>query len=330
MVSIIWPIYNEERYIENCIQSVLKQDIPADSWELLLIDGMSTDNTRIIAQPYINQYPNIRMIDNPKRTAPCAMNIGIRTAKGEYICRIDAHSLFPSNYISTLLSYIEELPNAANVGGVCDTKPANDSKKAKAIAITCRHPLGVGNSTFRTRTISKPKKTDTVPYGFWRKELFNIIGLFDEELTRNQDDEFNARTIRHGYKIYLVPKLSVSYYSRDSILKTGRMFYQYGLFKPLVNHKIKRPATTRQFVPLFFVLGLIVGLPLTFLHPLFLLIYIASILQYLLLICCVGVRYRNAYLPLVFATIHICYGWGYIEGMWKLLTKQSFQVDANR
>ena len=330
MVSIVCPIYNEERYIEACIQSVLQQDLPADSWELLLLDGGSTDSTLALVQPYAERYSNIHLLNNPHQTAPYAMNIGIRAAKGEYICRMDAHASYPTNYVSTLLRYMDELPDAGNVGGVCDTRAANDTTRAQAIALACSHPMGVGNSTFRITTIREPRKTDTVPFGFWRKSLFDTVGMFDETLPRNEDDELNARIIRHGYKVYLVPQLSVIYYVRDNIRKTGQMFYQYGLFKPMVNQKLKRPATLRQFVPPLFISGLIIGLPLCFIHPAFLIAYIACIMLYLLLIGGVGIIYKNRFLPLVFIVIHFSYGWGYLAGYWKLLTKQPFHIEVNR
>lgn len=330
IISIICPIYNEERFIDNCIQSVLHQDIPSNRWELLLVDGFSTDATRRLIQPYVEQYANIRLLDNPHHTVPYAMNIGIRAAQGEYICRMDVHTSFQSNYLSTLLRYINELPDAANVGCTCNTLPANDSAKAQAIAIACSHPLGVGNSTFRTATIRSPKRVGTVPFGFWSKSLFDQIGLFDEELTRNQDDEFNARTIQSGKHIYLVPNSEITYYTRDNISKIGRMFYQYGLFKPLVNHKLKHPATARQFAPLLFVTGLVIGLPLSFTHPVLFGTYIATVSFYLLCICTAGIHYRNAYLPPVLATMHISYGWGYICGICKVLFRKPINAKTNR
>lgn len=329
-VSIICPIYNEERFIEACIQSVLAQDLPKEKWELLLVDGGSTDRTRTLIAPYEEKHSNIRLLDNPHRTAPYAMNIGIRAAKGEYICRIDAHSTFPTNYVSTLLHYMSELPDATNVGGVCQTLPANDGLKAQAISIACSHPLGVGNSTFRTATIDQPTQVDTVPFGFWKKSLFDEIGPFDKELTRNQDDEFNARTIQHGGHIYLVPGICTTYYARDTIAKTWRMFYQYGLFKPLVNKKIHHPATIRQFIPLLFVLSVIFGLPLAFVHPVLGILYVCGIGFYLLAVSSISIKYHNIYLPLVFATIHFSYGWGYLCGIGKLLFKQPFNVESSR
>lgn len=330
MVSIICPIYNEERFIESCLQSILEQDLPSTKWELMLIDGESTDNTRSIVQRYCVKYPNIQLVNNPQHTAPCALNIGIRAAKGDFICRIDAHSAFQKDYISTLLRYMEELSDAANVGGVCQTLPANDSLKAQAIAIACSHPFGVGNSTFRTAVVNRPTETDTVPFGFWKKSLFDEIGLFDEELTRNQDDEFNARTIQHGGHIYLVPGIRTTYYARDTFSKTWQMFYQYGLYKPLVNKKIKHPATIRQFVPLFFVLGLIIGLPLACLSKVFCGIYLGCIALYSIATCTVGILRRNLYMPFAFACLHIGYGLGYLIGICKILFRSHFNVYINR
>ena len=133
LVSIICPTYNEEPFIEACIQSVLAQDLPCEQWELLLVDGGSTDQTRTLIVPYLKRHTNIRLLDNPHRTVPYAMNIGIHAAQGEYVCRIDAHAAFPTNYISTLLRYTNELPNVANVGTACFTMPRNDSDKARAI-----------------------------------------------------------------------------------------------------------------------------------------------------------------------------------------------------
>jgi len=108
------------------------------------------------------------------------------------------------------------------------------------------------------------------------------------------------------------------------------MFYQYGLFKPLVNKKINHPATIRQFIPLLFVLGLIIGLPLAFVHPVLGILYACGVGLYLLAVISIGIQYRNKYLPLVFATIHFCYGWGYLCGIGKVLFKRSFNVETNR
>ena len=330
LVSIICPIYNEERFIDKCIQSILQQDIPANQWELLLIDGMSTDNTRSLIEAYQELHSNILLLENPRRTAPYAMNIGIRKAKGNFICRIDAHAEYPSNYISTLRQNLSLLPNAKNVGPMLTTIPSNSSMKARAIAIACSHRFGVGNSYFRISSVNHPIAVDTTPFGFWEKSWFSKIGLFDEELTRNQDDELNARTIQHGGKIYLIPNISVTYYARETFLNHTKMFYQYGLFKPLVNKKIHKPATLRQFVPPLFVAGLIIGPFIALIYMPLLWAYITIIGLYLCLNLFLAARYKNIDLAIAFILMHIAYGIGYWKGMIKVIFKQSFVVTNNR
>ena len=327
-VSIICPIYNEEPFIEQCIDSVFQQDLPPDKWELLLVDGMSTDLTRRLIEPYLNKHTNIRLLDNPHKTAPYAMNLGINAARGEYIVRIDAHADYPSNYVSTLLHYLQTLPDAANVGAVCRTLPRNNTKKAQAIAHVMSSRFGVGNAAFRTG-VSEITEVDTVPFGCWRKSLFEDIGLFDVELTRNQDDEFNAITIQHGYKIYLIPELIVTYYSRDSLDKAFQMYYQYGLFKPLVNTKLKHPATLRQFVPVLFVLGLIIGFILSFLNPVILYVYIAILALYFAITSYYAIIHKNLYIPISYFIVHFSYGCGYLHGLLKLILKKKPDVNSN-
>ncbi len=330
LVSIICPAYNEEPFIETCIQSVLAQDLPREQWELLIVDGGSNDKTRTLISPYLKQYANIRLLDNPHRTAPYAMNIGIEQARGVYVVRIDAHSIFPTNYISTLIHYLTTLPNAANVGVSCVTLAANDTMTARAIAFAQSHHFGVGNSVFRTQIVKQPTLTDTVPFGCWQKTYLETIGVFDVELTRNQDDELNARIIKSGGSIYLVPGLTVKYYARDTLIKTAAMFYQYGLFKPLVNRKTGSPATIRQFVPLLFVSGLIIGLPLCFLSKAIAVLYGLCVLTYMIIDIAIAIRNSNPMLLPVFPCMHLSYGWGYLTGIMKIIFNRPFTVTSNR
>ena len=155
-----------------------------------------------------------------------------------------------------------EQSGADNVGGVCRTLPASDSAMAKAIAVGMSHPLGVGNSHFRIGCRPEDRWVDTVPFGCYRREVFDRIGLFDEELVRNQDDELNLRLIKHGGRILLSPRIVCKYFARDSLAKLWRMYYQYGYFKPLVVRKVGGVMTLRQLLPPLFVLGLIDARPL--------------------------------------------------------------------
>lgn len=333
MISILCPIYNEGKHIKRCIDSVLLQDYRQNDIELLFVDGMSTDNTREIIKSYMNLYMFIKLFDNPNKIVPSAMNIGIRASSGDLIIRIDAHAVFPSDYLSVLVKYIYEL-GADNVGGVCRTLPMNDSLVCRSIASVMCSKFGVGNSYFRigARSIMS---VDTVPFGCFKRFLFDKIGYFDEELVRNQDDEFNGRIIKNGGKIYLLPQLVIDYYARDSIYKVRKMFYQYGLFKPLVNKKLGKPANIRQFFPLLFVTGLFIGLPLSFFSQFILFVYVGTIFLYFILAFFFSIKetknLKQIFMQVfTFMNVHISYGFGYLVGVYKLLTKQKFSADCNR
>lgn len=333
MISIICPIYNEEKYIDSCINSILQQDYSKDDLEVLFVDGMSSDKTREIISGYSSKYPFIKVLDNPLRIVPPAMNIGIRAAKGDIIIRLDAHAIYPERYISELVSNLKNL-SADNVGGVCRTLPVNNTIICRSIAIALSSSFGMGNSHFRVG-VTEVRKVDTVPFGCFRKSLFDKIGLFDEELVRNQDDEFNGRIIKNGGAIYLLPHLVIDYYARDTVKKVSKMFYQYGLFKPLVNKKLGSPATVRQFFPMLFVAGCILGGILSFFSNVLFNIYLYVLIVYLLLAVIFSLKDgRNILLvpALVYTyiTIHISYGWGYWVGIFKLVFKKSFAVKANR
>jgi len=251
LVSIVIPCRNEERFIGMCLDSVLGNDYPRDRLEVLIVDGMSDDGTREIVREYVASYPFMQLVENPKRIAPSAMNAGIRLARGSVLMRMDAHNVYPVNYISGLVRWLEE-SGADNVGGIWVTRPACGTPKARAIAIGLSHPFGVGNAYFRIGA-AEPRWVDTVPFGCYRREVFERIGMFDEELVRNQDDEFNLRLIKAGGRILLVPEISSEYYARESLTKLWRMYYQYGYYKPLVVRKVNAVLTARQLVPAAFV-----------------------------------------------------------------------------
>ena len=310
LVSIICPIYNEEQYITTCIESVLKQDLPANEWELLLVDGGSTDNTRELILPYTERYPNIRLLNNPKRTVPYAMNIGILAAKGKYICRIDAHASFPSNYVSTLLHYINQLPDAVNVGAACRTLPRNDSPKAKAISAILSNRFGVGNSNFRLGT-KRVTEVDTVPFGFFKREIFDKVGLYNERLDRNQDIELNNRIASHRGKIYLVPDTYCIYYARATYCELAKNNFGNGKWNILTvyfTHNMKS-LELRHFIPLLFVLSVITGV---------------TVLLYALLMGAVSLQIARKqqlnffYVFWAFCVLHFSYGCGSLVAMLQL------------
>lgn len=326
MVSIICPIYNEERYIDGCIQSVLNQDLPTSGWELLLVDGGSTDRTLTLIEPYKKQYSNIRLLNNPKRTAPYAMNIGIRAAQGEFICRIDAHASYPANYVSTLLHYCQALPQAANVGAPCHTLPRENNQKGRAIAAVLSNRFGVGGSAFRIG-VNQVTEVDTAPFGFFPRNIFEQVGMYNESLQRNQDIELNKRIIAHGGKVYLVPDTFCTYYARSTYAELAVNNFGNGKWNILTlyyTHDM-HSLSVRHFIPLCFLLSLIVPLCLMPLWRPIGWITVASLILYSLFCLMIAAkeayRHKVNYLLLIgaFVVLHFSYGIGSLSAIAQLL-----------
>jgi glycosyltransferase involved in cell wall biosynthesis len=320
MVSVIIPCRNEEGFIAGCLDSILTSEYPPDRMEILVADGRSTDRTRKILGTYAAAYRSVVPLDNSQGTTPAGLNVAIRAASGDIIIRMDAHVSYPPDYIRRLVSGLLE-SGADNVGGVLQTVPADDTPTAEAIACAMAHRFGVGNSHFRIGTRER-REVDTVPFGCFRREVFQRIGLFDEELIRNQDDEFNFRLITGGGRVVLLPDVFCRYFARPSLDQLSRMYYQYGYFKPLVARKVGRVMTVRQLVPALLVVALLGSAGLSVLLPAattgFLLIALAYALA--VLACALGAvpakgLYCAAMLTAVFPILHFSYGIGFLLGI---------------
>lgn len=324
-VSLIIPTFNEEKYIGNILEQMLQQDYPFSKMEILVADGNSKDKTQEIVKKYSGENPQIRLLINEKQYVPFALNLGIKESKGEYILILGAHSSYPKNYISALINASISL-DADNVGGLCIGKAPDNQVRSIAIAAALASPFGVGNSLFRIG-VNKITKVDTVTFGCYKRSVFDKIGLFDEELLRNQDDELNARLIKHKGSIYLLPDISVTYFTRNSIQSVLKMFYQYGFFKPLVSLKIGKPTTVRQLIPFLFVSFILVSLIAgIWIHKYWYLLGAVMLLH-----TCMGIYFsirivsmqKNPklilYLPWLFFLLQFSYGWGYIRGILKFI-----------
>lgn len=324
MLSVICPLYNEEKYIAKCIESVVSQDYPKDDLEVIFVDGMSTDNTRKIVASYIEKYPFIKMMDNPHKIVPYAMNIGIKASNGGIIIRLDAHTLYQSNYFSVLSKRLIEL-NADNVGVVCKTDVLNKTPKTLAIKEVLSNKFGVGNSTFRTG-VNEVKEVDTVPFGCWRRDVFDRYGLYDVRLVRNQDIELNKRIINGGGKIYIVPDTYCTYLARETFKGLAKNNYGNGKWNILTVYYTNdfRSLSIRHFVPLIFVCSLLLPLVVATLWWPALFIAIASLCCYLLALGTVSFKlakskHLNFFCLLwAFVTLHISYGWGSLTALVKL------------
>jgi glycosyltransferase involved in cell wall biosynthesis len=317
-VSVVVPLRNEEAYIEKCIESLLAQDFPREQTQLIFVDGDSADRTREIIKRYIEQWPSlISLRDNPARTVPCAMNIGIRAAAGKYIVRIDAHSEYAEDYISQCVHYLEKT-GAANVGG--PMRATGKSFIQSVVAAAYYSPFALGGGRFHDEKYEG--WADTVYLGAFRKEVLLAAGLFDENFTRNQDDELNYRIIKSGGKIFLTPQIKSLYYPRASLRKLFSQYFQYGRWKTAVIKKHGRPARPTHLAPAAFVVFLLGGGTAALVFRPLAPVYAGVLALYFLLNLFFSCTNRRAAGPAakllltwVHFILHISYGLGFISGL---------------
>ena len=319
-VSVVVPCLNEARFIAACLDSILATDHPRDRMEVLVVDGMSSDGTRAILAEYVARDARVCLLDNPKQITPAALNVGIRAARGDIIVRMDAHVVYPPEYIPRSIATLAET-QAANVGGVVVTRPATSTAVGRAIALALSHPFGVGNSRFRIGSRQR-RWVDSVAFGCFRSDIFQRVGLFDEELPRNQDDELNFRITKQGGRILLEPSIVSYYYVRESVGQLARMWYQYGYFKPLVAKKVGRVMNVRQLVPAAFLLWLTTTAILSPWVAVAQLALAVSTGAYVALAVAFGLGAARKHglacglvLPVTFAAIHLSYGFGFLRGV---------------
>ncbi len=318
-VSVICPIRNEERHITDCLRSILNQDYDKDRMEILVVDGMSDDKTRSLVRQLRRDDDRIKLLDNPERIVPGAMNIGIREAKGDVIVRVDGHAMINENYLNRCIEHLERT-GADCVGGPIDS--INKTYIGRAIALAMSFPFGMGNSRFRTSNYTG--YVDTLAFGAYRREVFERIGMFDEELVRCQDDELNYRLRKFGGTIFMTSEIRSRYFPRASLKKLWRQFFQYGYWKVRVMQKHSRMMQPRQFVPGAFVCAVIGSAAiapfikaLTFLPVGIVAVYsISNILASFALSLKRGIQYM-ATLPLIFFILHFGYGLGFVWGLIK-------------
>ena len=254
MISIIIPIWNESKFIGRILESILNQKNNDQRVEIIISDGISDDGTRDIIQDYIKSNNNIILIDNPGRIVSIGFNMALSVARGDIIIRIDGHSEIPKDYLYSCISVLKNV-EADCVGGT--TKHKSYSIIGNAISIAQTSRFGVGGVLFRTGS-KHGQYVDTLAFGAYKKEVFEKIGGYDEELVRNQDDEFNFRLIQNGGKIWLDPSIRSAYYSRSTFIGLFKQYFQYGFYKIRVIQKRKSFSSFRHIVPAVFILTLFI------------------------------------------------------------------------
>lgn len=256
-VSVIIPVYNEEKHILQLLDSLVLQDYDLNKTEFLFVDGMSKDKTiESINKSRFLQEHNVKILSNEKITVKYAMNIGIKEATGKFIVRLDAHSIYPVNYISTLVNRLDNDPSIGNVGGCWCVD--GDGLIGKSYAIVLSSLFGVGNSSFRLAT--EEQEVDTVPFGAYRKDMIVNIGMYDERLERNEDYELNKRISRNGYKIILIPSLVINYKCRSSMKDVFTHEIADGRWNTISLLLVPSTFKLSHFIPFFFVVGILLGL----------------------------------------------------------------------
>lgn len=247
-VSVIVPCRNEKDHIEEGVRSILAQVLPEGGFELIVVDGMSNDGTRTILDSLALENRRLRVIDNPACSTPHAMNAGIREAKGRFIAIMGAHTHYSNSYIRTCVELFEKHPEVWCTGGPIRSK--GESPFGRAVAVAMSHPIGVGNAKHRFSDFEGYAEGACFP--MFRREVFEKIGLYDENLVRNQDDELNFRMALKGGKVYLSPRAECVYYVRETPSRLFWQYFQYGYYRVVVLKKHRIPASLRQLAPVVF------------------------------------------------------------------------------
>ncbi|MBO6126780.1 MAG: glycosyltransferase family 2 protein [Clostridia bacterium] len=252
IVSVIVPVLNEKKYVKEFIESVLRQDFDRNLLEILLVDGMSQDGTRDIIKNYCKKYNFIKILDNIKKNIPSALNIGIKNAQGKYIVRMDAHTYYYPDYISSCIKIIKT-GNYQNVGGPTVLGYKTRMQKIIAEAHYSLFALGGG----KNHNINYEGLADTVQFGTFKKEYLLKMGLYDENIKFAEDDDLNFKIIENNGKIFITPEIKFIYYPRDNLISLFIQYFKYGTWKIAVIKKHKKPARISHLVPICFVIFLV-------------------------------------------------------------------------
>lgn len=314
-VSIVIPCFNEKEYILRCLNSIANQSYPKELITTFVCDGNSTDGTQDIIKNYVAKNAQCRLLINEHKTTPHALNLGIKNSTSDVVIILGAHSELDKCFVEKNMETFKEDEKIMCAGGVLENVYENETSKIIGYAMSSS--FGVGNAHFRTG--AKKGYVDTVAFGAYKKEIFEKVGLFNEALIRNQDDEFNYRVTSAGYKICLNPEIKCKYFVRASYKKLYRQYFQYGYWKVYVNVLHKTVTTLRQLVPAFFVSYLIVLALSLFFGKTFFFGLSSFLMLYLIMAFLFAFRQQSKIsaavkIAFTFFILHFSYGTGYLKG----------------
>lgn len=320
-VSVIIPCRNEEKTIHLVLDAIHAQTYPRELLQVVIADGFSEDRTREKIGEFKISHPDLDLlvVDNPQRIIPAGLNAAIRASSGEILVRMDAHSIPNPDYIALCVDALERNV-AQNVGGVWDIQPGKDTWTARSIAVAAGNPLAVGDAHYRFT--AKADYVDTVPYGSYKRDLFEQIGLFDETLLANEDYELNTRILQSGGKIWLDPNIRCTYFARSNLRALAKQYYGYGYWKVQMLKRYPETLRWRQALPPAFLLGLLVTMLVGIFWKPSLVLFASVLGLYFLVLLAVGIhmaiKKRDILMvigvPLAIITMHFSWGAGFIAG----------------
>lgn len=319
-LAVVIPCRNEAAYIEGCVRSLLQADYPQELLSIRVVDGMSDDGTREILAGLAAQFPQVRFIDNPRRTTPIALNLGLRMGGFDAAIILGAHAEVDAGFLRRNVEALRRDSTAGCSGGIIEN--VYDGTTARAIGAAMGHPFGVGSAHFRTGR--RDGHVDTVAFGCYRSEVFASVGYFDDELVRNQDDEFNYRVTQAGFRILLDLGIRSKYFVRASYPRLFEQYEQYGFWKVYVNRKHGVVTTMRQLVPAAWVAFVLMGLSLAALSWAIAATFLTGVALYVLAAWysagkVSGTIQERSGVFQAFVVLHAGYGIGYLRGVWELM-----------
>lgn len=323
VVSFIIVAYNAKNHLNNSLKCLLEQDYNLKKIEVILVDSNSTDETKKIMQSFkknnLSKFKNIIILDNPKKTLPCGWNVALKEVTGDYVLRVDAHTTFPSDFIS---KNVEEMEKGENiVGGKCESIALNNSRKEKLLLIAEESIFGAGIADFRRK--EEREYVSTLAFAMYRKKVFDDVSGYNEDLARTEDNEMHYRMKKKGYKFLLSPNIKSYRYARSSFKELIRQKFNNGKWIGITMYYCPKCFSLYHFVPLCFVLAIIGSVILALLKIPFFLIALASLYALFNIVNLVIIIINNKFhieyllLPFIFFALHVAYGVGTIFGLVK-------------